>query len=62
MTAPRGREQWELYNVAEDPGEIHDLAEEEPKKLGEMVAHWETYYAETGMFDYGHEFGYVKYC
>lgn len=62
MTAPRGREQWELYNLEEDPAEIHDLAEKEPQKLEEMVAHWETYYAETGMFDYGHEFGYIKYC
>ncbi|KAH8630857.1 alkaline phosphatase-like protein [Alternaria alternata] len=62
MTAPRGREQWELYNLEEDPAEMHDLAEKEPQKLEEMVAHWETYYAETGMFDYGHEFGYVKYC
>jgi len=62
MTAPRGREQWELYNLKDDPGEINDLAVKEPEKLVEMVAYWETYYAETGMFDYGHEFGYVKYC
>lgn len=62
MTAPRGREEWELYNLANDPGEIHDLAKEEPKKLADMVVHWEKYYAETGMFDYDHEFMYVKYC
>ncbi|OAL54227.1 arylsulfatase [Pyrenochaeta sp. DS3sAY3a] len=62
MTAPRGREEWELYNLNDDPGEIHDLATKETKKLAELVAHWEIYYAETGMFDYGHEFGYVKYC
>lgn len=62
MTAPRGKDAWELYNLAEDPGEIHDLAEKEPKILGRLIAHWETYYAETGMFDVGHEFKYVKYC
>lgn len=62
MTAPRGREEWELYNLNDDPGEIHDLAATETKKLAELVAHWEIYYAETGMFDYGHEFGYIKYC
>ncbi|KAB2106460.1 Arylsulfatase [Alternaria gaisen] len=62
MTAPRGQEQWELYNLEEDPAWINDLAEKEPQKLEEMVAHRETYYAETGMFDYGYEFGYVKYC
>jgi len=37
------------------------LAEMEPKKLQEMVQHWETYYAETGMFDPGHDFPMVKY-
>ncbi|KAH7064204.1 alkaline-phosphatase-like protein [Paraphoma chrysanthemicola] len=62
MTAPRGKEQWELYDLGDDPGETHDLAEQEAAKLKELVEHWETYYAETGMFDYGHDFNYIKYC
>jgi hypothetical protein len=62
MTAPRGKEQWELYDMQTDPSEMHDLAEKEVKILEELVAHWEVYYAETGMFEYGHEFKYVKYC
>ena len=61
MTAPRGKDRWELYHMEKDPGELHDLAEMEPKKLQEMVQHWETYYAETGMFDPGHDFPMVKY-
>lgn len=60
MQAPRGKDKWELYNVAEDPGEVYDLAEREPKILEKLVAHWETYYAETGMFDPGQEFPMVK--
>lgn len=62
MTAPRGKDAWELYNLATDPGEVHDLAEKEPAKLEELVKHWETYYAETGMFDPDHEFPMVKYA
>lgn len=60
MTAPRGKDRWELYNLAKDPGEVHDLAESETETLEKLVEHWETYYAETGMFEVGHEFGMVK--
>lgn len=59
MTAPRGKNRWELYNLAQDPGEINDLAEKEPAILERLVQHWETYYAETGMFDPGQTFDYV---
>ena len=31
---------WELYHVAEDPSECHDLAAEHPEKLRELVARW----------------------
>ncbi len=31
---------WELYHVAEDPSECHDLAAEHPDKLRELVARW----------------------
>lgn len=60
MTAPRGKDKWELYNLTIDPGEVHDLAESEPAMLDKLVKHWETYYAETGMFDPGHEFPMLK--
>jgi arylsulfatase A-like enzyme len=33
-------DQWELYHVAEDPSECHDLAAEEPEKLQELVDLW----------------------
>ena len=45
-----------------DPAELNDLAEKEPEKMQELIEHWEEYYAQTGMFDPGHEFVYVKYC
>jgi arylsulfatase len=33
-------DEWELYHVAEDPSECHDLADEHPEKLRELQATW----------------------
>lgn len=40
---------WHLYNVADDPGETHDLASTEPQKLRALVEHWERYASEVGV-------------
>ncbi|CAH0045645.1 unnamed protein product [Clonostachys solani] len=61
MTAPRGSDQWELYNVARDPGEVHDVSLAEPEILKRLIELWEVYYAETGMFDPGQDFRMVKH-
>lgn len=39
---------WELYHVAEDFSEVHNLAEREPRKLQEMIARW---WAEAGRYN-----------
>jgi arylsulfatase len=39
---------WELYHVAEDFAENHDIAEEHREKLIEMIAQW---YVEAGKYD-----------
>jgi arylsulfatase len=39
---------WELYRVAEDPAENHDLADEHRDKLIELIAMW---YAEAGKYN-----------
>ena len=31
---------WELYHVADDPSEVHDLAADEPERLARMVERW----------------------
>lgn len=31
-----------------DPGEVHDIAEDNPEKLAQLLAHWEWYVFETG--------------
>jgi arylsulfatase len=38
---------WELYHVAEDPAEVHNLAEQHPEKLSEMITRW---YVEAGKY------------
>ena len=35
--------QWQLYNLADDPAEMNDLAHTNPEKLQEMLALWEQY-------------------
>jgi arylsulfatase A-like enzyme len=40
---PFGKAQWELFNVAADPSERKDLAEEQPDKVKALVALWENY-------------------
>jgi len=60
MNAPRGKDRWELFNLGSDLGELEDRAEEQPEILEMLINHWETYYAETGMFDPDHDFPMVK--
>lgn len=50
-----GAEEWELYDLSKDVGEINNLAKEEPKILEELLVEWERYFAETGMYDPGVE-------
>jgi arylsulfatase A-like enzyme len=38
---PFSEDRWELYDVRKDPGEVHDLAAENPEKLAEMIAIFE---------------------
>ncbi|UCF28824.1 MAG: sulfatase-like hydrolase/transferase, partial [Chloroflexota bacterium] len=38
---------WELYHIADDPAEVHNLADENPDKLREMIARW---YVEAGKY------------
>ncbi|KAK1057925.1 hypothetical protein LTR74_013770 [Friedmanniomyces endolithicus] len=49
IPAPKGPEKWQLYNLARDPGEIHDLAATDPERLARMVKMWDRYVLETGV-------------
>lgn len=47
MPAATGR--WELYDLARDPGETEDLADENPELLGDLTAEWERFATATGI-------------
>ena len=49
MYIPIGSGNWELYNLKNDPGERHDLANENPEKLKELLAHWNEYMEENNV-------------
>lgn len=46
LTSPVGDDNWKLYNIKNDPGELTDLSEKEPEKFQELIDAWEEY-AET---------------
>ncbi|KAI1338438.1 alkaline-phosphatase-like protein [Xylariaceae sp. FL0016] len=54
---PKGPERWQLYNLAKDPGEVHDLAQEEPQKLEELIKLWDIYVLETGVIPLSPDLG-----
>jgi arylsulfatase A-like enzyme len=41
VSAELDADQWELYNLAVDRGEIHNLAATEPPRLAAMAARWQ---------------------
>lgn len=43
-----GKDGWELFDLSIDPGEVHDLAEEMPGKVEEMVRLWDRYVGRDG--------------
>lgn len=55
---PYGPSRWELFNLTEDPGEIHDLSDAEPEKLAELLAGWEDFVESTGIVAVDHDEGY----
>jgi arylsulfatase len=46
---PHGNGDWQLYNLAEDLGEQHDLSASHPELRTELIAAWETYAKEVGV-------------
>jgi hypothetical protein len=54
---PKGTERWQLYDLATDPGEVRDLAEEQPDVLKELLALWDQYVLENGVIPLQPELG-----
>lgn len=56
---PKGPEKWQLYNLAGDPGEVHDMSEEpeQQDRMKEMLKLWDQYVLETGVIPLAPELG-----
>lgn len=46
---PYGPGEWELFDLARDPGERHDLSSREPERRAEMLAAWNAWAARNGV-------------
>ncbi|TNF89641.1 MAG: arylsulfatase, partial [Gammaproteobacteria bacterium] len=46
---PLGSGDWQLYNLATDLGEQHDLSAAHPEIRAELIAAWEVYAADVGV-------------
>jgi len=48
---PAGDGKWRLFNLAVDPGEVHDLSAQQPDRLENMLAEYANYTAEMGVLE-----------
>jgi arylsulfatase len=49
ISAPFGVSDWELFDLATDPGEARDLANQRPEVMQRLVALWEAYAEAVGV-------------
>ncbi|KAK6844386.1 hypothetical protein PG990_002757 [Apiospora arundinis] len=51
LPAPQGSDEWELFDIPNDPGENDNLAEKLPQVLQGLLEDWAKYVQDTGMYD-----------
>ena len=49
VSPPSGSREWQLFNIAEDPGETRNLADERPELLKRLQAAWDRYAEDVGV-------------
>jgi len=49
LPPPYGNGNWQLFNLAEDPGEVQDLAAQNPDLVTELALGWTTYAEANGV-------------
>jgi arylsulfatase A-like enzyme len=49
LIAPFGPDNWQLFNLASDPGETTDLSVDMPDLRNDMIEIWNSYSQETGV-------------
>ncbi|MBR9829355.1 MAG: arylsulfatase [Oceanospirillales bacterium] len=50
LEQPYGNGEWQLFNLKNDPTERHNLAQQEPEKLAELLSDWDAYVRDNGVF------------
>jgi arylsulfatase len=53
LVAKSEKGEWELYDMAKDRTEMHDLAKEHPDKVKELAAKWDAYAERANVLPYG---------
>ncbi|GGP24063.1 arylsulfatase [Silvimonas iriomotensis] len=48
---PAGPSRWQLYDLSQDPGEIHDQADARADILNGLLSAWQQYVQETGVLE-----------
>lgn len=51
---------WSLFDLAKDPGELHDLAASNPKKLDELLIEWTQYVQQNNVISTGRDTTYPR--
>ena len=46
---PYGNGDWQLYNLAEDPGEVQNVAAQHPDLVAELALEWTAYAERNGV-------------
>jgi arylsulfatase len=46
---PKGTGEWELYDMGADPSEVHDLAQEKPKLVADLIQAYADYEGRNGV-------------
>jgi arylsulfatase len=46
---PEAERRWQLFDMAADPAEQHDLSAAEPERLAQLIAAWERYDEQNGV-------------
>jgi len=60
LPVPYGSGDWQLYDLAADPGEVHDLATEFPERARALAEAWEDYAESNGVIQPNAATAYAK--
>jgi arylsulfatase len=60
LPEPYGSGDWQLYDLAADPGEVHDLVSEFPQRASALAKAWENYAKSNGVIQPNTATAYAK--